>query len=387
MLASPRNNLFIVGDDDQSIYRFRGASPDIMLNFTKDYPEAKTVLLDTNYRCGRYIVETSKNLISHNINRFKKEIIANKEDDTPVKYITFENRKDENLYIIKLIDEIIKNGGNLSDIAVLYRTNMQPRALLDQLITYNVSFKTKDRMFNLYEHWIAKDIMTYIRISKGSRKRADFVQIMNRPKRYISRNSLCDSEVAFDEWIKMFDEQPWIAERIEKLEADIKMISKMNPYAAINYIRRGIGYEDFLSEYAEYKNINKEDLTDILDEIHYSAKGYKTLEEWQTHIDRYTEELKKIASKRENNSEAVTLATLHSSKGLEFENVFIIDANEGIMPYKKAVLEQDIEEERRLFYVGMTRAKNKLYICSVISIRDQDSKISRFVDESKNAKK
>ena len=387
MLARPRNNLFIVGDDDQSIYRFRGASPDIMLNFTKDYPKAKTVLLDTNYRCGRYIVETSKNLISHNINRFKKEIIANKKDDTPVKYITFENRKDENLYIIKLIDEIIENGGNLSDIAVLYRTNMQPRALLDQLITYNVPFKTKDRMFNLYEHWIAKDIMTYIRISKGSRKRADFVQIMNRPKRYISRNSLCDSEVAFDEWIKMFDEQPWIAERIEKLEADMKMISKMNPYAAINYIRRGIGYEDYLSEYAEYKNINKEELTDILDEIHYSSKGYKTLEEWQMHIDRYTEELKKVASKRENNSEAVTLATLHSSKGLEFENVFIIDANEGVMPYKKAVLEQDIEEERRLFYVGMTRAKNKLYICSVNSIRDQDSKISRFVEESKNAKK
>lgn len=167
----------------------------------------------------------------------------------------------------------------------------------------------------------------------------------------------------------------------------MKMISKMNPYAAINYIRRGIGYEDYLSEYAEYKNINKEELTDILDEIHYSSKGYKTLEEWQMHIDRYTEELKKVASKRENNSEAVTLATLHSSKGLEFENVFIIDANEGVMPYKKAVLEQDIEEERRLFYVGMTRAKNKLYICSVNSIRDQDSKISRFVEESKNAKK
>ena len=384
MMAAPRNNLFIVGDDDQSIYRFRGASPEIMLNFTKDFPEAKTVLLNTNYRCGQYIVETSKNLISHNKKRFSKDIIANKEDDTPVKYIEFENRKDENLYIIKLIDQMLKEGSELKDFAVLYRTNMQPRALLDQFITYNVPFKTKDRMLNLYEHWIAKDIMTYIRISKGSRNRADFLRIMNRPKRFLSRNSLCDAEVAFDEWIKLFDEQPWIAERIEKLESDIKMISKMNPYAAINYIRRGIGYDDFLDEYAQYKDINKDELVDILDEIHFSAKGYKTREEWQMHIDRYELELKKLAERRENNQNAVTLATLHSSKGLEFDNVFIIDVNEGIMPYKKAVLEQDVEEERRLFYVGMTRAKSNLFICSVKSIRDKDTQISRFIEETKN---
>lgn len=384
MMAKPRNNLFVVGDDDQSIYRFRGASPEIMLNFENDYPECKRVLLDTNYRCGKYIVETSLNLISHNKKRFDKEIIANKLSDIPVKYITFENRKDENLYIIKQIDELIKAGSGFRDIAILFRTNMQARAILEQLMSYNLPFKTRDRIPNLYEHWIARDIMTYIRISHGSKLRQDFLQIMNKPKRYINRDSLCDPEVAFDEWEKMYDEQPWIAERIEKLEADIKMIAKMNPYAAINYIRKGIGYDDYLLEYAEYRQINKEDLFDVIDEIHFSAKGYKTFEEWNEHIDAYNLKMKKLAELKVNNPEAITLATLHSSKGLEFDTVFIIDANDGIMPYKKAVLEQDIEEERRLFYVGMTRAKNNLFICSVKSIHDKESSVSRFINETKH---
>lgn len=173
------------------------------------------------------------------------------------------------------------------------------------------------------------------------------------------------------------------SERIEKLEYDMKLISRMNPYASINYIRRGIGYDDFLAEYAEYRNINKEDLFDILDEIQSGAKGFATYEEWYEHIREYTKQMKLMALSKESDPNAVTLATLHSSKGLEFENVYIIDANEGIMPYKKAVLEKDIEEERRLFYVGMTRAKTSLSVYSVKSVNDKSAQASRFVRESK----
>ena len=158
---------------------------------------------------------------------------------------------------------------------------------------------------------------------------------------------------------------------------------RMNPYASINYIRRGIGYDDFLSEYAEYRNINKEDLFDILDEIQSGAKGFATYEEWYEHIKEYTKQMKLMAMSKDSDPNAVTLATLHSSKGLEFENVYIIDANEGIMPYKKAVLEKDIEEERRLFYVGMTRAKTNLSVYSVKSVNDKSAQTSRFVRESK----
>ena len=290
------------------------------------------------------------------------------------------------MYLIREIDKLIKSGTQFSDIAVLMRTNIQPRQLIEQLMEYNLPFKTKDRIPNLYDHWIARDIFTYLRLAEGGRARSDFYQIMNRPKRYLSRTSLSEETVAFDEWIKMYDEQPWIAERIEKLEYDLKMLSKMSPYAAINYIRRGVGYDDFLVEYAEYRSINKDELFDVLDEIQSGAKGYKTYQEWNEHIKAYTEELKKLAELKASNPNAITISTLHSSKGLEYENVFILDVNEGLMPYKKAVLDKDIEEERRLFYVGMTRAKTRLSIYSVKSINDKNASISRFVQETKQKK-
>ena len=188
--------------------------------------------------------------------------------------------------------------------------------------------------------------------------------------------------MAFDEWIRMYDEQPWIAERIEKLWHDTRLLNTMSPYAAINYIRRGIGYDDYIADYADYRNVNKEDLYEVADEIQSSAKGYQTLEEWFDHIDAYKRQLERMAKQENANAESVTLATLHSAKGLEFSQVYLIDVNEGIMPYKKAVLKQDIEEERRLFYVGMTRAKERLTICSVKKLRNKEVETSRFIREA-----
>ena len=384
MLAYPQNNMFIVGDDDQSIYRFRGSRPEIMLNFEKDFPVAKRILLDVNYRCGKYIVETSKNLISHNKERFDKTITAESESCEPVSYITFENRRDENMYLIKDIKELVGNGRCFKEFAVLFRTNIQARSLIEQLMSYNIPFKIRDAVPNIYEHWIANDIFTYQRLAMGSHERKDYLQIMNRPKRYISRDSLRHECVEFAAWKKEFETQPWIAERIEKLECDLKLISQMSPYASVNYIRRGIGYDEFLKEYAKYKSINEEELSDMLDEIQESAAAYKTFAEWHEHIKKYTSEVKDHAKSHEEETDAVTLSTFHSSKGLEYRNVYLIDVNEGIVPYKKAILEKDIEEERRLFYVGMTRAKEKLSIYSVRSVNDKSTSVSRFVEESKN---
>ena len=384
MLALPENNLFIVGDDDQSIYRFRGSIPEIMLNFEKDYPDAKQVLLDINYRCGTYILDTACNLISHNKERFEKKLMPFQKDQTPVEYITFENRKDENLYLIHEISELLEQGTPLQEMAVLYRTNTQPRQLMEQLMEFHVPFKVKDQVQNIYEHWIAKDLFAYMRIAAGARERKEFLQIMNRPKRYIGRDSLLDQNVKWEEWKLFYQNQPWIAERIERLEYDIHMLEKMNPYAAINYIRKGIGYDDFLTEYTKRRSVNEEELFDILDEIQSGAKGFATYRQWKQHIEEYIDTMEQLAKQKQQCLEAVTLATLHSSKGLEFEVVFILDVNEGIMPYKKAVLEKDIEEERRLFYVGMTRAKRKLSLYSVQSIHEKNAEISRFVNESKN---
>lgn len=395
MLAAPENNLFMVGDDDQSIYRFRGSKPEIMLHIPMDYPDLKQIQLDVNYRCHSDIVAASLKLIAHNKERFPKRIISNYDQreqinerfmhpaqGSVVEFQQFEKQKDEIAYILKRIEEQLKEGYQLSDIAILFRTNIQPRFLMEQLMAYNVDFKTRDQIPNLYDHWITRDLRAYMEIARGSRQRKDFLMIMNKPKRFIGRDSLCESQVAFDEWEKMYEEQPWIAERIEKLHYDIKMLEKMSPYAAINYIRHGIGYDDYIIEYAEYRNINKEDLFDVLDELQASAKGYKNYEAWELHMQEYAQALKENAKRKNENPNAVTLSTLHSAKGLEFKSVFIIEANEGIMPYKKSVLDKDIEEERRLFYVGMTRAISNLTICFVKSLHGKESDISRFINEA-----
>lgn len=381
MLALPENNLFVVGDDDQSIYRFRGAKPELMLHFDRDYPDAKKIVLKENYRSTADIVNASLRLIGHNKERFTKEIHAAKNSDVPVEFTLYEDQRQENQKIIGEILEYVRNGGEYSDIAILFRTNTQPRLLMEQLMDYNIPFITRDNIPNLYEHWVAKDIFAYIYMAQGSRTRKNFLQIMNRPKRYISRENVDEDEIAFEVLLDIYRDKPWIAERIEKLEYDLKVIGRITPFAAVNYIRQSVGYDDFCREYADYRRISEEELFEKLDELQEGAKGYHDFDEWFTHIEEYTKELKRQSEKQRENKNGILLATLHSAKGLEFGKVYIVDVNEGIMPYKKAVLEVDVEEERRMFYVGITRAREKLRLCSVKKINNHETEISRFIRE------
>lgn len=381
MLALPENNLFIVGDDDQSIYRFRGSKPEIMLHFGEDYKKAKKVVLDVNYRCTKDIVEKSLRLIGHNSNRYPKDIRANSEAEDGVTLCSFDNTAKEAAFIIEQIKKSIEKGQRYSDFAVLFRTNIQPQYLMEQLLSHNIPFHTKDSLPNLYNHWMVRDILAYLTIGKGSRRRKDFLQILNKPKRYLSRESLTDEVVDFLEWEKLYEEQPWIAERVVKLSYDVKLLEKMSPYAAINYIRRGIGYEDYLREYATDHNRKPEELLDILDQIQESAKGFASVDKWVFHMKEYEEQLTRMARQKNANPNSVELATFHSAKGLEFANVFIMEVNESWVPYRKSVLERDIEEERRLLYVGLTRAKEKLWISYVKEIHNKSSEPSRFIKE------
>lgn len=383
MLALPENNIFVVGDDDQSIYRFRGAKPEIMLGFEKSYPDVRQVLLNFNYRSRENIIKRAMNLISNNSDRYPKQIQAIHEKGKNVVFSLHESQVLENRAVIQKILDYKSSGGNYEDAAILFRTNTQPRLLMEQLLTYNIPFKTKDNIPNLYDHWIAKDIFTYIRIALGSRERRDFLRIMNRPKRYIRRESVDEATVAFDVWADYYYDikQPWVAERIEQLEADLRVISRIAPYAAINYIRNGIGYEEYLTDYGNERNMKTEEFFDVLDELQDAAKQFKTFEDWFLHIEEYREELKRQKEELDSSTESVTLSTLHSAKGLEYDLVFIIGCNEDIIPYKKAVLPADLEEERRMLYVGMTRAKTELYMSASKKINGKEMETSRFIEE------
>lgn len=383
MLALPQNNLFVVGDDDQSIYRFRGAKPEIMLGFQTAYQNAAKVLLDVNYRCPRQVVEASLHLIAHNDQRFGKPIKPFQKAGNPVHYTIYEDQQQEGKAIIEQILKDCQNGRPYKEMAVLFRTNVQPRLFMGLLLSYNIPFRTRDNIPNLYEHWITKDILTYIRLALGGRTRKDFLQIMNRPKRYITRESVEEETVALEVWADYFyrQKQPWVAERIEQLEADLRVLSRISPFAAINYIRMGIGYEEYLKEYADYRRISAESLIEVLDELQDAAKEFKTYQTWFDHMEEYTKELQKQKKQQEQRSDCISLATLHSAKGLEIPVVYLIDVNEELMPYKKAVLDADLQEERRMFYVGVTRAKEKLYISSVKKYNGRELDVSRFVEE------
>ena len=381
MLAKPEDNLFIVGDDDQSIYRFRGAKPEIMLGFERDYPGAGRILLDVNYRSTEEIVAPALRLIGENQKRFSKAIHTTGRHGKNVITKLWQDPGEENLAIAREIQLYLQSGVRPGDIAVLYRTNAGPRFLMEKLMEYNLPFRTRDTVPNLYEHWISRNILTYIRIALGSRAREDILQVINRPKRYISRDAMPDETVSFEKMKAFYAEKDWIAERIESLEGDLRAIARMSPLAAVNYIRQGMGYDEYLIEYAAFRRMRPEELLETADELKESAAGFKTFDEWFAHIEAYKEELLRQAAQRRTETDAITLATMHSAKGLEFPIVYILDANEGITPHSRAMLDEDMEEERRLFYVAMTRAKTRLHVYAVRERYHKKAEVSRFVWE------
>lgn len=378
LLAAPQNNIFVVGDDDQSIYRFRGANPNIMLGFEKDYENCRKVLLDTNYRCGDLIVQGSLNLISNNKCRFNKEIKAVR-SGKPVAVREFASSREQNLNLVKDIAAEHKRGMPLHNMAVLYRTNIQPRSLAEVLMEYNIPFRMRDKTPNLFDHWIAINFFDYINIACGSGDRAAALRIINRPKRYIARDSFREKSITLDGLRELYDDKPYVVERIEKLKYDLQIIRKQTPLSAIRYIRRAVGYDEFLKEYSDMKGIRLEELMNIADEVEDSANGFTTFQEWYSHIHEYRDKLRE--SLKADDTDRLQLMTFHGSKGLEFDRVYIIDVNEKITPYEKAVVPEDIEEERRMFYVAMTRAKDHLEILYTKERFGRQAEPSRFIGE------
>ena len=383
LLAAKYRNICVVGDDDQSIYRFRGAKPEIMLGFEKDFPGTKRVLLGTNYRSTKEIVETSLRLIEHNKVRFEKKLEPFRGSGRPVDFRVFDNPGHEMDTVAQSIRAYHDAGYQWSEIAVLFRTGANSGLMAERLMGYNIPFKLRDVIPNLYSHWIAKDLFAYMEIAAGSRKRSDFYRIMNRPNRYFSRDAFDTPIVSFDRLKSFYQDRDWMEERICDLEADLRAMAPLKPVAAVNYIRKAIGYDDYLRSYAEFRRMKPEELFETADKLAESAAEFATFVEWKEHAARYEEELKKQnQEEREETKDRVTLSTMHSAKGLEYPVVFVVDANEGIVPHHKAGLPADIEEERRLFYVALTRAKDRLHVAAVKERYHRKTDVSRFVEEA-----
>ena len=380
MLAAPQDNLFVVGDDDQSVYGFRGAKPGIMMEFMKDYPKARQILLDVNYRSSGYIVKGALRVIENNKIRFEKKIEAFRKPDETVHVQEVKDPVQEAEYVLERIREYREKGVSYTEMAILYRTNVDARAMSELMTEYQIPFVMKEHLNNIYEHFIALDMISYLRLSQGEYDRKYFLQIANRPNRYLTRESMKTGNVSYESLRRYYRDKDWMVDRIDQLEWDMKMICDKTPYAAIQYIRKRMGYDEFLKEYAAYRKIPSEDLFAVLEEIWQNSKGYGTIKEWFEHIESYGKMLKE-QNKKNGEKEGVNLMTMHAAKGLEFDTVFVIEANEGSCPYKKATADEEIEEERRLFYVAMTRAKRKLVISYVKEKNGKDLLPSRFVSE------
>lgn len=387
MLAAPENNLFIVGDDDQSIYQFRGARPDIMLDFPKTYPDTKQYILDVNYRSTKAIVNGAARVISHNKTRFEKKIITLNEQGAPVHIQEVRHPIEESKYVLKEIQNTLAQGVPAKEIAILFRTNIEARALVETCMEYNMPFQMKEHFPNLYEHFIGRNLITYMKMALGDRTRKSFLEIMNRPNRYIGRDSVERGEITFESLRKFYIDKEWMQDRIDQFELDLRILQRMAPYGAIQYIRKHVGYDEFLVEYAAKRKIKLEELNEILMEIEERAKAFKTIEEWFAHIEEYSTELKRQIEYRNDKKDAIALMTMHGAKGLEFDTVFVIGMNEGISPYKKADTKEELEEERRMFYVAMTRAKRKLIITYTKERNGKRMEQSRYVSELLRIKK
>ena len=389
LLAHPNDNIYVVGDDDQSIYSFRGARPDIMHSFERDFPGAQIVRLSQNFRCPQSIVDASAALISGNNKRFDKELKSAVNESGHVYLDTISDVGKENELIVSRIKEAKERGVPLKNIAVLYRTNMGPRRLIYKLREYNIAYNIRDALPDIFSHPVVESVVNYIAFALGDNRRSLFLTFMNKPVRYISRAMLTSDTVDKDDLMRAAGDKDYVKDKVRRLYNELRTISSLSPYAAVNYIREAIGYNNYLRQNAEEKNSDIDEMMDILDEFQAMTKDLNSFGEFFDMIDDYrkmTEMQSKNNASFKNDENAVQLMTLHSAKGLEFEEVHILDVVEGVIPHKKSKTRSELEEERRMLYVGMTRSCKNLYMYVPRIIGDKPKSPSRFLGEINDQK-
>lgn len=374
LLAKPRNNIFCVGDDDQSIYAFRGAKPAVMFDFAKKYRNCKIVQLPYNYRCTNQIVMAANRLISYNQKRFPKEVLGLR-NGNDVNIHSFHTLQAEYAFVKERIMTHCARGDRYEDHACLFRTRKEIEDFALYLSVKNIPFFSTESIRNIFDHFIAYDFLSYMECAEGNYN--NMFLIINRPKRYIEKRHI-KKVMDLNLLKKTYISKDYVLEKLEDLEYDLAMLKNMSlPVEMFDYFFMKIGYKNYLRDYAAYRNMSQdelEDLYNVAESIRNFASQYQSKQEFFHAINQYKRSLN---SKKEGKKGKVVLSTIHSAKGLEYKNVFVFNVNEENLPIKKKGIDTDIEEERRIMYVAITRAKDNLYVLSL------EDKVSRFVSQMK----
>ncbi len=389
LIAGDDGNISVVGDDDQSIYGFRGALPNIMFDFFEHYPKALKVKMGINYRSEPEIIETADRLIQFNKKRFKKDFNAFKQGKGNIRYKTFDERCEEIDAVIDMICKNIREGGQPGENAILTRTNQQLDDIAASLDDRDIPYITADSIPDIYRHFIFADIISYLKLADGTGTKADVMRVINRPNRYIPEKIIANIHELNAESLKRA--LPTADnDRLNELRnrncylffGDIKKLSGVSFNERVRYIADTIGYRKFLYKYASEIDLIDSIFVSKLDFFVKDSCKYNDITSWYNAAYQHVIKHDSMIKKRAEN--AVFLGTMHRSKGLEWENVFLVDVNKTIVPFKKAVSDAEIEEERRLFYVGITRAKKSCYVFNYLSKtggKNHSCKPSPFIEE------
>ncbi len=388
-LAYPRKNIFMVGDEDQSIYAFRGAFPQALLNFEQTYPGARVYLLERNYRSTKSIVDLANRFIKVNKKRRNKEMFSEHPDGLPVKIRHLSDQEEEMEYLVSQLQK----GERYSDQAVLYRNNVSSITVIDILDRNRIPLYVREFRNSPFKHWVMYDIISFLKFSLNPLDSEAFKQIYYKMDAYISKvvfEQAVSSDSSNNNLLYRVLDTPGISQRSQKKLVErgycLQKIAKMKPLEAIETIEKELGYIKYLKRISKSEEgYTFESLVQNIESLKSIALHTKTIKDFLQRL----EELQDIieTSKYNRGKNAVTLSTIHSSKGLEFKKVIIIDLIEGQFPSRLCIDETNkgntdsMAEEARLFYVGITRAKEELELLTVNTINNLPVKPSRFLNQ------
>lgn len=360
LLAGENGNICVVGDDDQSCYRFRGADSRVFLDFPKQYPNARKYFLSVNYRSAQTIVYHADKLIKNNTSRYQKSFQTARNDAGELHVVIPKDSADKR--IVHLILDNEKKGIPLNEMAVLYRINAMNQMLIGELLKNKIPFYCTEPPRDFHKDFIFQDVMCYYRLSRNIEQPGDLQRILNHPSRFLKSEPFKKCRFNQAELLAACEQldNRRAAKTIFTMIHDIKNLREKNPSDFMKYLVDFMDYDSYITGYATWCQKDEESCRALLKNIQEEAAQFETMEQWIAYTEFYAEELERI--RKEEKKEGVCLSTLHAAKGLEWRSVIIQNAVEGLYPYKKAKTEEDYEEERRLFYVGVTRAKDTCYI-------------------------